>query len=164
MVEQLLRLAELSRKMRFRQGFWEAQKRKLASLQQFNFAQELSHLRTFKGKELLRIKELSLFLCGDGLIRCNTRLHEAKFLSYDAKNSILLPASDHLSDLIIQKYHHVPHKNPHNFKIRGKREKFCFGDSSQVTHGISARIQKNTSLHFSRILKRMCYNAVEEST
>ena len=33
-------------------------------------------------------------------------------------------------------------KNPHNFKNREKREKFHFGDSSQVTHGISARIQK----------------------
>ena len=97
-VEQLLYLAELSRKMRFRQRFWEAEKRILASLQQLHFPQELSHLRTFKGKELSRIKELrylKLFLSGDGLIRCNTRLHEAKFLSYDAKIPILLPASDH---------------------------------------------------------------------
>ena len=100
-VEQLLYLTELLRKMRFRQRFWEAEKRILASLQQLHFAQELSHLRTFKGKELSRIKELRLFLCGDGLIRCNTRLHGAKFLSYDAKHPILLPANDHLSDLII---------------------------------------------------------------
>ena len=55
-------------------------------------------------------------------------------------------------------------KNPHNFKNREKREKFSFGGSSQVTHGISARIQKNISLYFSQFLKRMCYNAVEEST
>ena len=37
-------------------------------------------------------------------------------------------------------------------------------DSSQVTHGISARIQKKISLHFCQFLKRMCYNAVQLST
>ena len=45
--------------------------------------------------------------------------------------------------------------------------KVSFGGSSQVTqvtHGISARVQKKISLHFSQFLKRMCYNAVEEST
>ena len=55
-------------------------------------------------------------------------------------------------------------KNPHNFKNQEKREKFHFGDSSQVTHGISARIQKNSSLNFCQFLKRIWYNAVQEST
>ena len=55
-------------------------------------------------------------------------------------------------------------KNPHKFKNREKQKKFSFGDSPQVTHGIRARIRKNISLHFPQFLKRMCYNAVKEST
>ena len=123
-VEQLLHFAELSRKRRFMQRFWEAEKRILASLQQLHFAQELSNLRTFKGKELSRIRELRLFLSGDGLIRCNTRLHEAKFLSYVAKNPILLPASDHLSDLIIQKYHELVKHGSERCTVAALRERF----------------------------------------
>ena len=55
-------------------------------------------------------------------------------------------------------------ESTHNFKKSGKQRKFAFGDSSQVTHRISARIQKNISQHFSQFWKRMNYNAVEEST
>ena len=51
-VEQVLHLVEFSRKMRFRQRFWTAEKRILASLQQLHFAEDISYLRTFKGIEL----------------------------------------------------------------------------------------------------------------
>ena len=44
-------------------------------------------------------------------------------------------------------------KNPCNCKKSGKKWTFSFGDSSQVTHGFSARIRKRVPLHFSHFLK-----------
>ena len=86
-----------------------------------------------------------MFSCEDGLIRCNTRLHEAKFFSCDAKNPILLPASDHLSDLIIQKYHELVKHGSERCTVAALRERFWI---------IRARQQVRRVLQSSEFCKR----------
>ena len=65
-------------------------------------------------------------MSSDGLMRCNTRLHEVKFLSYDAKNPIHLSAGDYLSHRTIQNYHEKVKHESKRCTVAALRERFWF--------------------------------------
>ena len=104
-VEVLLGVLERLKKMRFRSRQHEAERRVIAAVQRAAFPEEVKFLTIKAGVVPSRVRELRLFLSTEGLIRCQTRLEEAEFLSYDARNPILLPAGDYITDLIIMHYH-----------------------------------------------------------
>ena len=101
----LLSVLERLRKMRFRRKERQAENMILSAVQKAGLQEELRFLAKQEGIQPSRVKELRLFLSTDGLIRCQTRLAEAQFLSFDAKNHILLPAGEYITDLIIMHFH-----------------------------------------------------------
>ena len=50
------------------------------------------------------VRQLRLFLDGDGLLRCGGRIHNAP-ISDNAKFPLLLPSKDHFTDLVIHSTH-----------------------------------------------------------
>ena len=101
----LLSVLERLRKMRFRRKERQAENMILSAVQKAGLQEELRFLAKQEGIQPSRVKELRLFLSTDWLIRCQTRLAEAQFLSFEAKNPILLPAGEYITDLIIMHFH-----------------------------------------------------------
>lgn len=53
-----------------------------------------------------RLKGLACFMDEDGLVRAATRLQNAKFLSFEEKNPIVLPSKCAATNMLIKGYHH----------------------------------------------------------
>ena len=120
----LLSVLERLRKMRFRRKERQAENMILSTVQKASLQEELRFLAKQEGIQPSRVKELRLFLSTDGLIRCQTRLAEAQFLSFDAKNPILLPAGEYITDLIIMHFHERVNHGSERCTVSILREKF----------------------------------------
>ena len=101
----LLSVLERLRKMRFRRKERQAENMILSAVEKAGLQEELRFLAKQEGIQPSRVKELRLFLSTDGLIRCQTRLAEAQFFSFEAKNPILLPAGEYITYLLILHFH-----------------------------------------------------------
>ena len=123
-VEVVLSVLERLRKMRFRRKERQAEKMILMAVQRAGLLEELRFLTKQENIQPSRVKELRLFLSTDGLIRCQTRLAEAEFLSFDAKNPILLPAGEYVTDLVIMHFHEKVGHGSERCTVSVLREKF----------------------------------------
>ena len=111
--------------MWFRSRQHEAERSVLAAVQRAAFPEEEVKFLTNKaGVVPSRVRELRLFLSAEGLIRCQKRLEEALFLSYDARKPILLPAGDCITDLIIMHYHEKINHGSERCMVSVLRDRF----------------------------------------
>ena len=110
--------------MRFRSRQHEAERKVIAAVQRAAFPEEVKFLTIKADVVPSRVRELRLFLSAEGLIRCQTRLEEAEFLSYVARNPILPPARDYITDLIIMHYHNKINHGSERCTVSVLRDRF----------------------------------------
>ena len=78
----------------------------ISMLQAIHFSSEIAALKTTKPiSNSSTLVDLQPFVDDDGLLRANTRLKHADYLSYDARHPIILPRRAWVTKLIVRSYH-----------------------------------------------------------
>ena len=83
----------------------------LKCVQQHHFAEEVSSLTRSANEGMPHVKKNSNLgrldpVLVDGLLRIGSRLSLA-LIPFDAKHQIILPKNNHVSNLIVEYYHHI---------------------------------------------------------
>ena len=78
----------------------------IREMQQQCFREEYKALHSKKTiSKQSKLLALNPFLSDDGIIRSNSRLKHAEYLSFDARNPVILPRGDWVTKLIVRFYH-----------------------------------------------------------
>ncbi|XP_055585016.1 uncharacterized protein LOC129737877 [Uranotaenia lowii] len=85
-----------------------AEKLIFRTIQNEVYSAEIAILREGGGRRIKRnspLAQLSPFIDIDGVVRIESRISEAAFISYDTRNPIILPKKHHATELIVLWYH-----------------------------------------------------------
>ena len=102
----LLFIAKLKRKTKTKLECVNKTRKYMVQTEQHkHFSLELKFLKTKQGTVPLLVKNLSLFLDNDQIIRSKGRLENCAYLSYNVRNPVLLPKHSFLTELVIVDAH-----------------------------------------------------------